>query len=245
MDYKVVRDFPEHLKLQDEVTLELWPEFMLQDPVSRHWFKLFDYFPKFQFSLEVDGEIVGTANSIPFFWDKEFSELPERGWDWVFEKGFEDREKDIKTNTLAGLQIAVNKKHQGKGVSSLVLKEMIEVAKENNFKNVVIPIRPSLKSKYPLIPMDNYIKWKREKDGQAFDPWLRVHKRAGGEVIKVCHEAMYIPGSIKEWEKWTGLKFKESADYIIEGALNPVKMDIENDIGEYIEPNVWIHHKVK
>lgn len=244
LNYKVIRNFPDHLKLQNEITLELWPEFMLHDPVSSNWSQLFDFFPGFQFSLELAGEIIGTANSIPIYWEKPLANLPEEGWDWVFQKGFKDRENQLKPNTLAGLQIAVNKKYQGKGVSSLVLKEMLEIARENRFKNVVIPIRPSLKSQYPLIPIDNYLNWKREKDGQPFDPWLRVHLRAGGEIIKVCHKAMYIPGSIKDWENWTGLKFKESGEYIIKGALNPVKMDLENDNGEYIEPNIWIRHKV-
>ncbi len=244
LDYEIIRDFPDHLKLQNQVTLELWPEFMLQDPVASNWFQLFEHFPEFQFSLKADGEVIGTANSIPIFWDKPLEDLPEEGWDWVYQKGFKDRENNLIPNTLAGLQIAVNKKYQGRGVSTLVLKEMLKIARENSFEQVIIPIRPSLKSKYPLIPIDNYLDWQREKDGQPFDPWLRVHLRAGGEVIKVCHKAMYIPGAIKEWEEWTGLKFKESGDYIIKGALNPVKIDLENDIGEYIEPNIWIHHQV-
>lgn len=244
LHYKVIRDFPDHLTLQDEITLDLWPEFMLQDPVANNWFQLFDYFPEFQFSLEVDGEILGTANSIPIFWDQDFSELPEEGWDWVYQKGFKDREANKKPNILAGLQIAVNKNHQGRGISSLVLKEMLEIARDNGFENVVIPIRPGMKSKYPLVSIDDYINWQRDKDKQPFDPWLRVHLRAGGELIKVCHKAMYIPGSVEEWEKWTGLKFKQSGDYIIEGALNPVRIDLENDLGEYIEPNVWIRHRV-
>lgn len=244
LDYKVIRNFPGHLKLQNEITLELWPEFMLQDPVASNWFQLFEYFSEFQFSLEKDGEILGTANSIPILWEQSLEDLPEEGWDWVYQKGFKDRENNLKPNTLAGLQIAVNKDYQGRGISTLVLKEMLKIARKNSFENVIIPIRPSLKSQYPLIPIDNYLNWKRAKDGQPFDPWIRVHVRAGGEIIKVCHQAMYIPGSIKDWEQWTGLKFKESGDYIVTGALRPVKIDLENDFGEYIEPNIWIHHQV-
>jgi hypothetical protein len=55
---------------------------------------------------------------------------------------------------------------------------------------------------------------------------------------------MRIPGTIADWEKWTGMHFPSSGEYIIPGALTPVKMDIEADLGLYIEPNVWMHHKV-
>src|SRR5690554_4963478 len=135
-------------------------------------------FPEYQFSLKSSDKIIGVANCLPFFWDKSFEELPERGWDWVFEKGINDKLNDIKANTLNGLQIAVNKECQGKGISSIILKEMVSVARDNGFKYITIPVRPSLKSKYPLIPIDHYIKWKRE-DSLPYDPWLRVHIRMG------------------------------------------------------------------
>ena len=245
MKYDVIKDVSDHKELQNEITLELWPEFMLHDPVSNNnWSRLYELFPEYQFSLKSEGEIIGTGNCIPYYWDKSFDKLPEKGWDWVLKKGIEDRLAGRNPNTLNGLQITINKDYQGQGISSLVLKEMAELAKQKGFKNITIPIRPSLKSKYPLIPMDNYINWSREKDGLPFDPWIRVHKRFGGEVLKVCHEAMYIPGSVSEWEEWTNMKFKETAYYTIKGALRPVHIDIENDIGEYIEPNVWILHRV-
>jgi hypothetical protein len=55
---------------------------------------------------------------------------------------------------------------------------------------------------------------------------------------------MRIPGSISDWEQWTGLKFFESGDYVIEGALNPVNIDLEKDLGIYTEPNVWVLHQL-
>ncbi|MCD6180918.1 MAG: GNAT family N-acetyltransferase [Candidatus Cloacimonetes bacterium] len=244
MQYKVIKNVPNHVKLQDKGTSKLWPEFMFHDLVSNaNWLKLFELFPEVQFSLMANDEIIGVANCLPYFWDKSFEELPERGWDWVLEKGINDKLNNIKANTLNGLQIAVNKEHQGKGISSVIVKEMISIARDNGFKYVTIPVRPSLKSKYPLIPIDNYIKWER-KDGLPFDPWLRVHVRLGGKIIKPCHKAMYIPGTIAEWEEWTKMKFFETGDYVIQGALKPVKINLEKDIGEYIEPNVWVLHEV-
>jgi hypothetical protein len=40
------------------------------------------------------------------------------------------------------------------------------------------------------------------------------------------------------------MKFPQSGEYIIPGALNPIEMNIEKDEGLYIEPNVWIVHEV-
>lgn len=245
MEYEFIKQIPNHNKIQSKITSNLWPEFMYHDPVSNsNWSKLFELFPEYQFSLKSNDEIIGIANCLPYFWDKEFEDLPEKGWDWVFVKGINDKLNNIKPNTLNGLQIAVSKDHQGKGISTLMLKEMFSIARNYGFRYITIPVRPSIKSKYPLTPIGNYIKWKRE-DGLPFDPWLRVHVRLGGRIIKPCHQAMYIPGSIKEWEEWTKMSFLETGDYIIQGALNPVQMNLEKNIGEYIEPNVWVIHEIK
>ncbi|MGM0446137.1 MAG: GNAT family N-acetyltransferase [Bacillota bacterium] len=244
MKYKKISNIKGHKDLQYEITKDLWPKFMFHDPISnKYWNELFSLYPDYQYSLKSNGEIIGIGNCLPLFWNKEFKKLPERGWDWALEKGIEDKKKNITPNTLCGLQIAVAKDHQNKGVSRLLLKEMVDTAEEFNLNNIIIPIRPSLKSNYPLTDMDEYITWKRE-DGLPYDPWLRVHLIFGGEIIKVCHKAMKIEGTINEWEKWTNLKFFESGRYIVKGALNPIKINIENDVGEYIEPNVWILHKV-
>jgi hypothetical protein len=53
---------------------------------------------------------------------------------------------------------------------------------------------------------------------------------------------MRISGKISDWEGWTGMKFPNSGEYIIPGALNPVNFDKEKDEGLYVEPNVWVVH---
>ena len=83
--------------------------------------------------------------------------------------------------------------------------------------------------------------WERD-DGLPFDPWLRVHVRAGGVIDGVCHRAMTIPGSVADWETWTGLRFPDSGRYVVDGALVPVEIDVEADRGVYVEPGVWVRH---
>ena len=245
LKYEVLKDIPNHQEIQFEVTKDLWPEFMFHDPVSnKYWHKLFELFPEYQFSLKSKGEIIGIGQCLPLQFKQPFRNLPEKGWEWALQKGIEDKLANNEPNILNGLQIAVDKSHQGQGVSTLILKEMANIAKEAGFNYVIIPIRPSLKSLYPLIDIDDYINWQRE-DGLPYDPWIRVHKRFGAEIIKVCHKAMRITGTKKDWEKWTDLKFIQSGRYVVKGALNPINMDLTEDLGEYIEPNIWVLHSVK
>jgi hypothetical protein len=37
--------------------------------------------------------------------------------------------------------------------------------------------------------------------------------------------------------------FPESGDYVVEGALVPVTIDREGDIGRYADPNLWMRHR--
>jgi GNAT superfamily N-acetyltransferase len=223
-----------------------WPEFMLNDPIANeNWHELFDLFLDYQFALldTQTNRMAAMGNSLPFHWDKDVSELPEGGWDWVFLKAIEDHKNGITPNIQSAIQIAIHPDYQSKGLSALMVKAMREIANAKGFKQLVAPVRPNQKSKYPLTSIDDYILWTNE-DGLPFDAWLRVHARAGARIIKPCHEAMKIHGTRAEWEAWTGLKFPQSGKYYIVGGLNPMDMNIEKDQGIYIEPNVWMVHDI-
>jgi hypothetical protein len=116
---------------------------------------------------------------------------------------------------------------------------MKSLARESGFTCLIAPVRPSLKSRYPLIPFARYVTWKNG-NGEPFDPWLRTHWRSGARFGPVAMRSMHYYGSISEWKTWTGLSFKESGRYVVEGALVPVRIDVEADTGTYIEPNVWM-----
>lgn len=118
---------------------------------------------------------------------------------------------------------------------------MKDIAKQNGLDYMVAPVRPSLKHKYPLIPMENYLEWKTA-DGAPFDPWVRTHWKMGAKIMKVAGESMFIRGSLANWEEWTGMKFPESGTYIIPDALVPVRIEVEKDEVVYVEPNVWMQH---
>lgn len=225
---------------------EVWPEFMHHDPVAiRYWDGLFEDFGAYQFALRdpETGAVAAKVNSVPLAWEGELQGLPEAGWDWALIQSAEDLRAGRAMRVLCAIQIAIPAPYQGRGVSKLALGRIRQLAAERGLAMLIAPVRPSQKSRYPLTSIDRYVHWRRP-DGQLWDAWLRVHERAGAQLIKPCHEAMRIQGTIAEWESWTGLHFPESGPYVIEGALNPVEMDVKANQGVYIEPNVWMAHPV-
>ncbi|HUE98739.1 MAG TPA: GNAT family N-acetyltransferase [Anaerolineales bacterium] len=239
-------DLSDYRDRAGDIGVASWPEFMMQDSVANeHWHELFDRFSNYQFALldtETD-RMAAMGNSLPFYWDQPLEELPEGGWDWVFVKAVEDHKKDIAPNIQSAIQIAIHPDYQSMGLSARMVQAMRGIAKSQGFKYLVAPVRPNQKSKYPLINMDDYIKWTNE-EGLPFDAWLRVHARLGARILKPCHEAMTIRGTRAEWEEWTGLRLPQNGTYFIRGALNPMEMNFEKDEGVYIEPNVWMVHEI-
>ena len=55
---------------------------------------------------------------------------------------------------------------------------------------------------------------------------------------------MVIPGTLAEWREWTGIDFASSGDIVVPGALSPVNVSVEQDYAVYVEPNLWVHHRI-
>ena len=222
-----------------------WPAFMFHDPVANElWHYLQEEFAEYQFAYRDEaGSLVAVGHTLPFHWEGPLEELPETGWDGVFRKVVDDYRAKRAPNLLTAIEATVAPAHRGSGLSRTVIGEMRSIAEARGFKTLVAPVRPSLKSRYPTTPIERYVAWKQE-DGFPFDPWLRTHARLGAKVVKIAHESMRIPGKVEEWESWTGMRFPESGEYIVPGALVPVRIDREKDEGIYVEPNVWMAHEV-
>ena len=120
---------------------------------------------------------------------------------------------------------------------------MVEIAGRHGFGALIAPVRPNLKHRYPLVPIERYAGWRRG-DGSLFDPWLRIHERLGAKVLRPEPESLRITGTVAEWESWTEMAFPESGAYPFPGGLVPVTIDRIADIGSYWEPNVWMRHVV-
>jgi GNAT superfamily N-acetyltransferase len=245
MNYETLVGVARIEKLQKALGAKIWPEFMQHDEtVNKHWPELYTNFLRFQFALLERDEVVGIGNSLPLNWRRSFAELPDSGLDWAMAKACADRRLGLDANLLIGIEILIDEKFQGRGISVDLLGIMKELARTNGMTHLALPVRPTLKCAFPLIPISEYVNWQDDR-GLLFDPWLRVHIKAGGKIVGVCLSSMDISGTVSEWEKWTGQVFPGSGDFIVEKALVPVRIDRGKKYGSYIEPNVWVVHEIE
>lgn len=202
---------------------------------GRYWGRLRPEHPELQLVLwdEERDAVVGHARTLPA---RTAEGLPG-GVDDVLETWFEEGPQ---ADALSALVAVVDRRRQGEGLSSLLVRAMVDLARRHGFPALVAPVRPTWKDRYPLIPMERYAAWARE-DGLPFDPWLRVHARLGAELVEVCPASMRIEGSAADWEEWTGLAFPDGGEYVVPGGLVPVR--VEDGRGVYVEPNVWMRHR--
>ncbi|HHF7364949.1 TPA: GNAT family N-acetyltransferase [Legionella bozemanae] len=231
----------EQLNLLDKVSAlrkRVWPDFLrLADEIV---FKMYELYPDFQISLLDDNkELIGIANSIPLIWEKPLFALSDEGVSWVVNTGLYEKYPIESTNLLCAISITVSDTHRNKGLSKMLLQYLKNSAWKRNFISLVIPVRPSLKSIYPLIPIDEYVMW-QNKDGLIFDPWIKTHLNLGARIVKICHRSACVTASSSQWEEWAGMHFPGDGDYVVKDALAPVKF--VNDIGTYVEPNLWVYY---
>lgn len=155
----------------------------------------------------------------------------------------EDRALGRNRTALSALEITLLPSHRGQGNSEFVLRAMADHARALGYRDLFAPVRPTLKHLEPFTPIDEYA-YRERADGLPFDPWLRVHVRAGGRIVKVAPTSMVIAGTLADWTRWTGLAFGSSGQQVVPGALVPVHVSLEQNHGVYVEPNVWVHHGV-
>jgi GNAT superfamily N-acetyltransferase len=235
---------PDLVEAARGVNGSVWPEFMFHDAVAdRLWDRLEETFGDYQTMwFDASDHVVAVGNTVPLVWDGAIEHLPI-GWDDAFERAVHDVDTGRKPTTLCAIQATVDRSLQGQGLSRMVLRGMRYRAAQAGLTMLIAPVRPTLKSQYPLTPMECYIRWS-QSDGSPFDPWLRTHWRLGAQIVKVADPSMLIESTIADWEKWTKMRFPETGHYIVPGALNPIEIDVEADRGRYIEPNVWMQHAV-
>jgi hypothetical protein len=221
---------------------ESWPTFLLHGDIS-HWESLFDEFAEYQILFcEPADALIAVGHTVPFVWDGTLDDLPST-MAGLMERAVRVYRNRSTPNTLSALAALVRASQQRRGLSTEILRAMRSLAQERGMHSLVAPVRPTLKSSYPLTPFERYVEWKRD-DGAPFDPWLRVHYRLGAEYLKVMPKSLVVTGQIPEWEEWTGMSFPESGPCIVPGALQPVWIHGEQNEGRYEDPNIWMLHPI-
>ena len=224
------------------VNVSAWPEFMLHDAVvDANWHHLLDDFASYQQCLlDGDGEIVACLNSAPLAWDGTDDGLPE-GWDDQMERTVAGVASGRPPDTLGALQIVVRPDRRGAGYAGVMIGAMRANARRHGFRAVIACVRPTGKEPFAHEPIDRYARRTRA-DGLPEDPWIRLHVRLGGRIVRGSPASMRIEGTLDEWREWTGLPFDASGDVVPAGAAAPVTIDVEAGRAVYLDPNVWIVH---
>jgi GNAT superfamily N-acetyltransferase len=230
-------DHPD-LRERRSLTEKVFPTFMSHNAMSpRYWARLYADFPRFQQVLVEGDEIVAEAFALPIPWDGTAAGLPA-GWDAAFELGMET---DLEPDALSMLVISVDPARQGERLGGRMLEASRDGAREAGLSAVLAPVRPTRKERYPLIPIERYLSWRRP-DGSHFDPWLRLHERVGGRILAAAPNSMTIDAPVSAWEEWTGMEFPEDGDYIVPGMLDP--LGVRDGRGRHAEPNFWVVHSL-
>jgi hypothetical protein len=221
-----------------ELTRDLFPEYNNHgDVLNRYWSRLTEERPDFQFHLLGDhDEILARARSLPVRWDGTLPDLPA-GIDGAIARGFDEVGADV----LCAMVLMIPRGLQRRGISTVALRAMGDIARQHGFAAMIAPVRPSWKERYPLVAIEDYAGWRRP-DGALFDPWMRVHERVGATVLRAEQRSLRITGTVAEWEKWTEMAFPVTGDFWFPGGLATVAINRDEDSGRYWEPNVWMRH---
>jgi GNAT superfamily N-acetyltransferase len=225
------------------------PEFMRHDPVAMLYFGQLDRYREFGLVAVDPAEPdrpVARAFSAPFALrdgTRGREELPDGGWDAVIRWTDEDRRSGHRATVVSALEITVAPRLQRRGTSRLMLNALRENARRLGFADLYAPLRPTDKHLEPLTSFAEYV-GRQRPDGLPHDSWVRTHVRAGARIVKVAACSMIIAGTVAEWTQWTGLAFSASGPAIVPGALSPIHVSLEQDHAVYVEPNLWVQHRL-
>ncbi|WGH82687.1 hypothetical protein QDX25_05965 [Auritidibacter ignavus] len=194
--------------------------------------------------IMLDGDTpIARASSLPLHWDGDPESLPRRGWDGVVEQSATDTYNSAELNTLCALEAGIDTGHTGRGLSQPVFTALRDHARAAGFEYLIAPVRPSGKTEFPEMPIEDYVE-RRRNDGQRADNWLRIHERIGGRIIALSHTSMTISAPLETWRAWTTEPFTTTGLTTVDGGIAPVYANADLDYAVYIEPNVWVRHRL-
>ncbi len=135
----------------------IWPEFNPQGETYRQfWSRLPDEFSEFQFAM--CDEQTGDAHTVPCWWDRTLAGLPG-GFDATIADAFKRRDANQPFNTLCAIAAEIPKGGRGGGLAAEILKAMGDIAVRHGFTQLIAPVRPTLKDRYPNPPTTGSPPW--------------------------------------------------------------------------------------
>ncbi len=129
-----------------------WPEFIFHDPISsEHIGRVETYFPQYDVLLLDKDQVVAGGWGVPIQWDGTIGALPA-GYDGALISAVAGRENSVPADTLCIMAAAVKADRQGSGLAGQALTALRGRATDAGLQHVIAPVRPMMKSRYPLTP---------------------------------------------------------------------------------------------
>ncbi|TVP71037.1 MAG: GNAT family N-acetyltransferase, partial [Nitriliruptor sp.] len=146
------------LESSADVLTDLWPPFMLHDPMAALYFARRRDHAEHAFVALEGGQVVGRAYSVPFAmgWLLRRHGLPPDGWDGVVQWAWLDHLAGRSPTHVSALEIMVAPSHRGTGLALRLVETMKDAARGIGARELVAPVRPSRKHEEPHTPMADY-----------------------------------------------------------------------------------------
>ncbi len=224
-----------------------WPAFIDADPLAAaHLPRVREVFADLQVVLvdehaaSEEEQLLAAAWGVPIAWDGDAEHLPG-GYGDALGAALAGHDGRAAADTLVLCAAQVHPRAGRRGLAATVLTGLSDLAAASGLHRVVAPLRPTLKHRYPLTSIEDYVRFRRP-DGEPLDPWLRTHARMGARVIATSPASQTFVGTVTDWERWSGLALPASGDYVVDRALAPLHLDHPADRGTLVEPGIWVRH---
>jgi GNAT superfamily N-acetyltransferase len=204
------------------------------------------------------GVVVATGNAVPFpRWSGDVAELAQIGWgdvqqDWrrLAERLAEGHaessdespaESGAARTTRYACAIGISVLPEARGLGLPMLSALRAAVAAAGYEALAAPVRPTQKWRMAGLSYADYAEV-RLRDGSHFDPWLRLHERAGGRVVAVAERSFTMSGSQAQWEEWTRIRLPVEGQVLVEGGNEPLVL--AGGRGEIVEGSVWVLHEL-
>lgn len=238
---------PFHLRPRPTAELDAlfaggWPAFIEADDVAaRHLPTVRLTFGDLEIALLQDRVLVAAGWGVPISWNGTAEGLPA-GYSDTLARAITTHQAETRPNTLVVCAAQVRPDAKRTGLAAALLEGLIEIGRAAGLSQVIAPLRPTVKHRYPLTPIEDYASWTRA-DGSAFDPWLRTHLRMGARLLGTHPASQTFTGTVQQWQEWSGLDLPGDGAYVVPDALAPLHVDRVADLGTCTEPTIWVQHR--
>lgn len=248
------RDGDEVTSLADNV----WPEFLTMKPdleiIVPHEPYQYDRYNQQRYFIwgirEIESNrLVACINSLSIDTHKEQEVFDQGGWQWALRASLEDEQ----VNTLCLTSVTVAREFRGLGFATLLVCSAKEQAKSLKFHNLLVPVRPTEKHRFPELSLEQYLTPFYQLNSQDndfldkekfYDPWIKLHLKQGATLLNICEQSMVITASIRWWEERTNTSIAQLSEIHFPLGLVPLKIDQKNNMATYAEPNIWMKYSI-